>query len=174
MNLEYFATGNKNKLKEANQILDQDLEQIDINLPEPQAVDVEKIVKIKAKRAYQETDEAVLVEDTSLEFSAWNGLPGALIKWFLKRVGNEGILKMLKQEDNRKAIAKSAVGFFDGEEPQVVIGKINGTISKEVRGEGFGWDPIFIPDGYDESFAEMDERKKNEISMRRKALEKLG
>lgn len=170
----HLATGNKNKLKEFNEILGLGLEQIDVELLEPQAVDVADVVREKAKDAYLKTNKAVLVEDTGLSFDAWNGLPGALIKWFLHTVNNEGILKMLESENNRKAQAKTVVGYFDGVEYRLFEGTINGSISREVRGEnGFGWDKIFIPDGYEKTFGEMDVLEKNKISMRKVALEKL-
>lgn len=171
---EFFATKNENKLHEASEILGQNLEQISIELFEPQGVDVEAVVREKAEDAFHETGKFVLVEDTSLEFVAWNGLPGALIKWFLQTVGNEGILHMLAGETNRKAVAKTAVGFFDGTRSHIFLGEIRGTVSEEVRGSGgFGWDPIFVPDGSSKSFAEMTPTEKNSISMRKIALERM-
>ena len=171
---EFFATKNENKLREVNEILGRNLEQISVELFEPQGVDVETVVREKAENAFHKTGKFVLVEDTSLEFAAWNGLPGALIKWFLDTIGNEGILKMLAGESNRKAVAKTAVGFFDGAQSRVFIGKVSGTVPEIARGtSGFGWDPIFIPDGHEKSFAEMTSIKKNTISMRKLALERM-
>jgi XTP/dITP diphosphohydrolase len=171
---EFFATNNDNKLREVNEILGFNLKQIAIDLVEPQSVKVEDVVSEKAKDAFYKTGKLVLVEDTGLEFEAWNELPGALIKWFLATVGNEGILKMLKGETNRKAIAKTAIGFFDGTQTRISVGEIYGTIPDTIRGTGgFGWDPIFIPDGYEKSFAEMTSVEKNTISMRKLALERM-
>ena len=172
---KFFATGNEHKLKEVNEILGHNLEQISVELFEPQAVDVAEIVREKAEDAFNKTGKIVLVEDTGLEFSAWNRqLPGALIKWFIDSVGNEGVLKMMDSETNRQAVAKTAVGFFDGKQAQVFMGEIKGTIPTAIRGDGgFGWDPIFIPDGYDKSFAEMTSDEKNDISMRRLAVENM-
>lgn len=151
---DFFATTNANKLKEVNEILGRDLQQINIDLFEPQGLDVVEIVKEKARDAFHKTGKSVLVEDTGLEFVAWKGMPGALIKWFIQSVGNEGILKMLQEETNRQAIAKTAVGFYDGNDCHVFVGEIQGTISNEIRGEsGFGWDPIFIPENHSKSFA---------------------
>ena len=135
-------------------------------------MDVAEIVRAKAEDAFNQTGKAVLVEDTGLAFSAWNEqLPGVLIKWFIDTVGNEGILKMMDSETNRQAIAKTAIGFFDGKQMQVFVGEIKGTVPTTVRGDGgFGWDPIFIPDGYDKSFAEMTPDEKNDISMRKLAV----
>ena len=174
MHPEFFATKNENKFREVNEILGRNLEQISIELFEPQGVKVEEVVREKAEDAFHKTGKFVLVEDTSLEFVAWNGLPGALIKWFLDTVGNEGILKMIAGEMNRKAVAKTAVGFFDGTQSRVFVGEISGTISEKIRGtSGFGWDPIFVPDGYEKSFAEMTSAEKNAISMRKLALERM-
>ncbi|MEK7655730.1 MAG: non-canonical purine NTP pyrophosphatase, partial [Patescibacteria group bacterium] len=171
---EFFATKNENKLREVNEILGRSLEQVAVELLEPQGVKVEDVVREKAKDAFHKTGKFVLVEDTSLEFAAWNGLPGALIKWFLDTVGNEGILRMLASETNRGAIAKTAVGFFDGTQTRVFVGEIFGTISETVRGTGgFGWDQVFVPDGYSKSFAEMTSVEKNAISMRKLALERM-
>lgn len=171
---EFFATKNENKLREVNKILGRNLKQISVELFEPQGVKVDEVVRKKAEDAFYKTGKFVLVEDTGLEFAAWNGLPGALIKWFLDTVGNEGILKMLAGETNRKAVAKTAVGFFDGTQSRVFVGEISGTIPETIRGTGgFGWDPIFVPDGYEKSFAEMTPTEKNAISMRKLALERM-
>jgi XTP/dITP diphosphohydrolase len=172
---QYFATGNQNKLREVNSILGKNLEHIELDLVEPQAVDVAEVVKDKARDAFEQTGKLVLVEDTSLEFACWNGLPGALVKWFMDSIGNEGILKMMANEDNRVATAKTAVAFFDGTTAQVFTGEVTGTIPTEIKGtSGFGWDPIFVPDGHTKSFAEMTPEEKNEVSMRRMALNKLN
>lgn len=171
---DFFATKNENKLREVNEILGQNLEQIAVDLFEPQGVDVQMVVREKAEDAFHKTGKFVLVEDTSLEFVAWNGLPGALIKWFMDTVGNEGTIRMLAGQTNRKAIAKTAVGFFDGTQAHVFMGEVLGTIPETVRGSGgFGWDPIFIPDGHSKSFAEMTSTEKNAISMRKLALERM-
>lgn len=174
MELKYFATGNKNKLREASQILGMNLEQIDLDLLEPQGIDVLEIVEEKARDAFEKCGKSVLVEDTGLGFSAWNGLPGALIKWFLDSVGNEGILKMMEGEKNRSAKAVTAVGFYDGKKYHVFKGEVDGEIATEVYGQsGFGWDPIFVTDDHGKAYGEMSAEEKNRVSMRRLALEKL-
>ena len=171
---EFFATKNEDKLREVNEILGRNIKQISVDLFEPQGINVENIVREKAEDAFHKTGKVVLVEDTGLECAAWKGLPGALIKWFLDTVGNEGILKMLADETNRKATAKTAVGFFDGTQAHTFTGEISGTIPKTARGtDGFGWDPIFIPDGHKKTFAEMTSTEKNAISMRKLALEHM-
>lgn len=171
---QHLATKNQNKLREFSQILGVELQQIDIDLQEPQGLDVAEVVRQKAREAFERTGKFVLVEDTGLEFDAWNGLPGALVKWFLQSVGNEGILRMLEGETNRHATARTAIGFYNGQECQVFLGETRGSVPIGIRGSsGFGWDPIFIPEGYTQSFAEMSAVEKNAVSMRRIALEKM-
>jgi len=167
-----FATGNQNKLKEAREILGFEIEQLDIDIEEIQEVDVRKVIEHKAKAAFDRVGAPVLVEDTSLNIEALNGFPGALIKWLLKAIGNEGICKILSVFPNKKARAVACVGVYDGENMIIGEGIIDGVIGELPRGENkFGWDPIFIPDGYQETFAEMMPEEKNKISMRRLALD---
>ncbi|MBU3925306.1 non-canonical purine NTP pyrophosphatase, partial [Patescibacteria group bacterium] len=79
--------------------------------------------------------------------------------------------KMLRGETNRQAFAKTAVGFYDGKDCHIFIGKVQGIIPNEIRGKGgFDWDPIFIPDNHAKSFAEMTSKEKNSVSMRKLAL----
>lgn len=171
---QFLATKNPNKLREVNEILEKKLQQIEVELFEPQGLDVAKVVEEKAMDAFHKIGKSVIVEDTGLEFSAWNGLPGALIKWFMEAVGNDGILKMFQGETNRQATAKTAIGFYDGTKCHIFLGEAKGTIPTEIRGQsGFGWDPIFIPEGYKKSFAEMTAEEKNAISMRKLALLRL-
>ncbi len=174
MNQLFFATWNTNKFKEAHTILWWNLEQIDIDLPEFQTLSVEEVVEEKAKAAYEQTGKSVLVEDTGLYFSAWNDFPGALIKWMMKTVNNQWILDMLAWFTDRKVTAVCCVGMYDGEKLISVTGSIEGTASLTVRWDPrFARDQIFIPNGYDKTFAEMTPEEKNQISMRKIAFEKM-
>lgn len=169
-----FITGNKNKLREAMQILDVGIVSQNLDLREPQAVDLEKVVKEKLVHGYEMLKKPVMVEDTGLFFNALNGFPGALIKLLIERIGREGIVKMLKGFEDKTAIAKCAVGFTkDGKGLKVFIGEIEGEIVNPKGVSGFGWDPIFQPKGHDKTFAEMNSEEKNAISHRFKALEKF-
>lgn len=170
-----FITGNKNKLREACQILGMDIESGDAGeLDELQTISVEEVIRHKAEEAYKKIQSPLIVEDSGLVFLAWKGLPGALIKWFEQTVGNEGILKMMESETDRRAVAQCYIAFHDGLSVEVVKGEIPGTISTVVRGSsGFGWDQIFIPDGHTRTFAEMQSEEKNAISHRKNAFENL-
>ena len=152
-----LATGNEHKIREFQQLLDRPVQPIKVELAEIQAVEV----------------KAVIVEDTGLAFAAWNGLPGALIRWFLDRVGNEGLCQMLQSYEQTAATAETCIGYFDGNECHIFRGVVTGQIVRTPRGSGgFGWDPIFVPDGWEKTFAEMTEEK-NLISMRKLAVAQL-
>lgn len=170
-----FVTGNHNKLREAGQILGMDLKQAEMeDFLEIQTVSVEEAVYHKARDAYRKFKTPLIVEDSGLVFNAWNGLPGALVKWFEKTVKNEGMLKMLDGEKDRTAVAQCFIGLHDGRKVMIAKGEARGTISGKVTGDtGFGWDNIFIPDGYGVTFAQMGAEKKNAISHRKLAFENL-
>jgi XTP/dITP diphosphohydrolase len=168
----YFITSNKNKTKEIEEVLGTELKILDLRVREIQEIDVEKVVKDKAKEAFSFLKRPVIVEDTGLYIKAWNKFPGALIKWVLKGIGGEGICKFLKNE--RRAIAETCFCYYDGKKPKVFKGQIKGEIAKKPKGKsGFGWDPIFQPKGFKKTFAEMSLEEKTRISMRTKALNKL-
>jgi non-canonical purine NTP pyrophosphatase (RdgB/HAM1 family) len=170
-----FVTGNPNKVWEASEILDLALESVQVDgLFEIQSPDIDAVVRHKAEQAYSILQSPVMVEDSGLVFHAWNGLPGALVKWFEETVSCDGMLKMLDGFDNRGATAICCFAVYDGKNMKIARGEVNGTLSRSIRGEnGFGWDVIFIPDGYEQTYAEMSPNEKNAISHRKRALDKL-
>ncbi len=171
-----FVTGNKFKAKETEEILNIKIQISDIELDEIQDLDLEKVALHKLDQAYRIIKKPVMIDDVSFEIEAWNNFPGPLIKWILKAGKGPGLLlKLLEGENNRKAVARLAIGFHDGEKPRIFFGEAKGTIAYEIRGNnGFGWDRIFIPDGYSQTFAEMEPKLKNSISHRGNALGKFN
>ena len=167
----YFITGNKSKFEEVKSILG-NVEQLDMDLPEIQEIDARKIIKAKLLEALRHRKGEFFVEDTSLHLDCLKGLPGPLIKWFLKTIGNEGLYKITEKLGDNRAEAKTIIGYAKGGEIHFFEGKITGKIVSP-RGTGFGWDPIFQPDGFSKTFGEMTSHEKNQISMRRIALTKL-
>ncbi len=170
----FFVTSNHNKAREAAEILGLELHTIDLDLPEPQALDVADVAAAKAaaaRNALGSPDYPILVEDSGLVFTAWNGLPGALTKWFLGSVGNEGLLKMLSAYGERSARAVCAVAIATVDRSvRTFTGEVEGSISLEPRGSGgFGWDPIFIPEGHEKTYAELGALK-HQDSHRARAL----
>lgn len=171
-----FITNTEGKAIEAQEILGKDfmVTHKKVDLDEIQTIDGKEVIEKKAKEAFSILKGPVLVEDTSLYFNAWKGLPGALVRWFLDAVECEGICKMMKNEKDRNAYTESAIAFYDGKNMKIVTGKVEGSVPVAPKGDkGFGWDPIFIPNGYKKTFAEMGMEEKSKISMRKKALEKL-
>lgn len=162
-----LITGNESKAKEFSRLLGTTVLHQKISLPELQATDVTVVAKAKAEAAYQVLGRPVFVDDTGLYINAWNSLPGALIAWFLDNVGNEGLIQMLAGWDDRSARVVTALGYCDQAGSQVFTGEVAGSIAPVPTGEnGFGYDPIFIPDGYSKTFAEMSSTEKDAVSMR--------
>lgn len=171
-----FVTGNQEKLREVKEILGNSIEVVgrDIDLPEIQEIDGEKIAISKAEAAYSIIQLPLIVDDSSLYINSWNGLPGALNKWFIRTVGNEGIIKMLSSFDDKGAKSEAVIAYHDGKNVKVFKGVVVGRISDIPKGEnGFGWDKIFIPEGFNKTQAEMTSDEKNTISHRKKALDQL-
>lgn len=169
-----FITGNQNKLREAKGIMPE-IEGLDIDLPEIQELDTKKIIEFKLNEAIkQKPGVNLIVEDQSLTINGMNGLPGPFIKWFDKALEIEGIYKMALKMGNQKTEAKTTIGYCDKNGKitffeAVVKGKMVAP-----RGNiGWGWDPVFQQDGYKKTYAEMTMEQKNELSMRKIALEKL-
>ena len=169
----YFITGNKGKLAEVQSILG-NVEALDIDLPEIQSLDAHEIIKAKLEEAQKHQVGEFIVEDNSLYLDALNGLPGPFIKWFLKTIGNEGLYKLAASFGNFNAEAKVIIGYSNSAgEISFFEGNTKGTIVPARGSEGFGWDPIFQPEGYDKTFAELTPEEKNSFSMRRIAVERL-
>ena len=169
-----FVSSNAGKAREVAAILGFELERLEADVPEIQALDVSDVVREKALAAHALADRPVLVEDTGLYITALSGLPGALVKWFLATVGPAGICAMLPDDAPRAAVARTAVALHDGSDVTVLTGEVTGQIVSSPRGTlGFGWDSIFLPDGASGTFAEISQDEKNRFSMRRAALEQV-
>lgn len=168
------VTGNQGKAKEIGSILGKEVEAIPLDIPEIQSLDVEEVALHKASKAYEELKRPVIVDDTGMIIDSLNGLPGALVAFFLDSVGADGILSMVGQTENRKASVSTCIGFADENGTKTFTGTIEGNLSNSLLGDnGFGYDPIFIPDGFDRTYAEMTSEEKNQVSMRKLALDKL-
>lgn len=112
------------------------------------------------------------VEHTGLIIDAWNGLPGGLTRHFMETVGYDGLCKMMTayQGSERQARLKTLIGYYYNKNIQIFEGTVSGSIAPEPRGTaGWEWDYIFIPAGYNQTYAEMGHDSKSRISMRYKA-----
>lgn len=173
MQILYFATHNKDKLKEAGEILGLPIKAAGFEVDEVQSLDPVEVAVKKARSYYQKLKKPIFVEDVSLSIEALNGLPGTYIDAFLKTLGNSGIIEILKGKVNRRVFAQATITYISKNIEKVFIGSVKGAIADKPRGEGFGWDPIFIPNGFNRTFGEMTLTEKNKFSMRAIALKKL-
>ena len=180
-----FVSGNKNKLRELNDMFNEyfkdiEVKQLDIDLPELQGIP-EDIVKGKLKLALEKSkglEGPILVEDTSLCFNAYGGLPGPYIKYFLKAIKQEGLYKIACAFDDHSAYAQSIFGLQKNEksEPHLFVGKTDREIVFPRGQKNFGlsgWDPCFQPKCSNKTYAEMEEDEKNKISHRGKSSKAL-
>lgn len=166
----YFITGSRHKFAEIKDVIT-DIEQVDIDLDELQDIDPKKIIDHKLKEAFKHHSGPFIVEDTSLYLDCLNGLPGPLIKWFIKTVGRDGLVGITQKFNNAKATARTIIGYAKSKnELHFFEGEIHGKIVAPRGENGFGWDPIFQPEGHDKTFAEMPVKN---MSMRRLATQKL-
>lgn len=174
-----FITGNSGKLAEVQAILPF-IEGKKLELLEIQDVDINKIVAAKLQAAMAQCEGSVIVDDTALYLeclaskNGQEGLPGPLVKWFLQTVTNEGMADIAQKLNKTRARACSIIGYSDGNgNTKFFEGSVVGTIVHPQGTQGFGWDHIFVPDGYDQTFARMGMEKKNQISPRALAVQKL-
>jgi inosine triphosphate pyrophosphatase len=169
----YFLTGNKNKFNEVRLLLPE-IKQLTIDLPELQEFNAKEIIKFKLQEAFKHKKAEFIVEDTSLYFDCLNGLPGPLIKWFVKKIGVNGLFNLTNNFKNNHAKAKTIIGYAKSiNEIYFFEGSIKGKIVSPRGKTGFDWDRIFEPNNYSQTFAEMTIEQKSNISMRRLALNKL-
>ncbi len=168
----YFITSNEGKFNEALRLLP-NLKKLSIDLPEIQELDSRVIIKEKLFEALKISNDEFIVDDTGLHLECLNGFPGPLIKWLLKSIGDKGIYELCERLGNNKAIAKTIIGYANNKELRFFESTLSGVIVKPRGINGFGWDSIFKPDGYNKTLAEMDVNERNSIKMRAKALMKL-
>jgi XTP/dITP diphosphohydrolase len=180
-----FATGNPNKIKEANDLLPADLEIKGLkdigcteDVPETSPT-IQGNALQKARYVFENYKVNCFSEDTGLEIDALNGEPGVYTARYAgeardKEANMAKAIANLEGKSNRGAQFRTVIALIiDGEE-HTFEGIARGTIAMQKQGtEGFGYDPIFIPAGFDRSFAQMTQTEKNEISHRGQAVRKL-
>lgn len=144
-----------------------------LSIDELQTEDMEVLVRDKAVKAFAAVKRSIFVDHTGLQFDLLGGFPGGLREILWNKLENARLAQLIGQSSRPAVIATTYLAYCDGRKVHLFKGSIEGTVAREPRGpEGFRWDPIFIPNGYFETFAEMGDRK-NAISMRKLAVEKL-
>ncbi len=180
-----FATGNPNKVKEVNEVLPETLSIIGLkeigcreDLPETSPT-LEGNALQKARYVFDNFGKDCFSEDTGLEVDALDGAPGVYTARYAGEACNADdnidlLLKKLQGASNRKARFRTVIALIIKGESFLFEGIAEGEIAPERKGAGgFGYDPVFIPAGYQDSFAEMPSAEKNKISHRGKAVQKL-
>ncbi len=166
----YLASSNRDKFKEIARILGSYSIAIifkEVELLEIQS-DLESIAKYKAEQAYGMIKDEVIVEDDGIFIDSLNGFPGIYSSYVYKTLGNDGILKLMEGLEQRNARFVSVIVYHDGS-PRIFKGVVEGIIAYSKQGDSWGYDPIFIPKGYNLTYAEL-KYEKDRVSHRSLAL----
>jgi XTP/dITP diphosphohydrolase len=186
MNKLIFATHNAHKLEEVSSILKNSVNVVGLSelfffddIPETADTLQENALQ-KAQFVYEKLGMNCFADDTGLEVDVLNGAPGVFSARYAGEPSNsekniDKLLKALKNYDNRKARFRTVIALLQGSDIRYFEGIINGNITAERRGKsGFGYDAIFVPNGYEKTFAELSLEEKNSISHRGLAIKKLA
>jgi len=186
MNKLVFATNNNHKLEEVRAILGESFEVVGLkdigcydDIPETSET-LEGNALQKAQYVFDRFGSDCFADDTGLEISALNGAPGVYSARFAgeecdAQKNMQKVLLQLGENENRDACFRTVIALIQGGNVKYFEGKICGDIAKVRTGDsGFGYDPIFIPEGYNKSFAELTSEEKNKISHRALAVKKLA
>lgn len=178
-----FASQNQHKIEEISKLLPSSISILgldEFNFSE-EIEETENSIEgnalLKARFVHDRFSIRSFADDTGLFIEALNGEPGVYsARWSDKDDiydnNIEKALHLLEHQENRKAYFKTVIAYVDGKNESVFEGRVDGRILSEERGKGgFGYDPIFVPDGYNLSFGEMKSEEKNLISHRAKAME---
>jgi len=173
-----FVSSNKHKLAEAQKILEPagiTVRPSNLKIDELQTKDTDKLVHDKLLKAFAEIGRPLFVEHTGLYLPHLNNLPGGLTQIFWDSLEADRFSELFgKLAPVKSATARTTISYCDGRRIHDFSGEITGSITDNPRGDrSFQWDCVFQPDGQTETFAEMGDRK-NDISMRRLALDKLA
>ena len=180
-----FATNNAHKLSEVQAVLGEGFELVtprmcgvEEDIPET-AETLEGNASQKAHYLYEKTGLDCFADDTGLEVEALDGAPGVHSARYATdghdfAANNRLLLKNLEGKENRRARFRTVISLIEGGEEHLFEGIVEGRIIDHESGEeGFGYDPLFVPEGFDRTFAEMSAEEKNAVSHRGRAVRKL-
>ena len=170
-----FITGSAGKWEEVFALLGDVVRQKDLDLPEIQSLDVKEVIGAKLVEARKViTQGAILVDDSGYYFHALGRLPGVFSKFFYEELGLEGNVSLLEKLGDNHVTAYTQLGYMN---EQGVISYFEGVVECTFvapRGtNGFGFDPVFLPDGSDKTMAEMNDEERQKWKMRTIAVNKL-
>lgn len=168
-----FVSSNRHKYAEADKILTEFgicTNHIRLELVEIQSSVLAGIAESKARDAFLRVGRPVLVEDDGLFVDRLQGFPGPYSSYVLETIGLDGILNLLHSSEGRDARFVAVVAYDDGRTHRTFEAAVRGAISQRPAGDGWGYDPIFIPNNYNLTFAQMGTSQKIRISHRTSAL----
>lgn len=169
-----LVTSNSGKRLEAESILGHAVTACPLELPEIQSLDLLEVLHAKGEEALRRLGRPLVVEETGLFLSALNGFPGPLVKWFLEAAGPEGIARTAQALGDPRVEARCALLFTDGQRKVVAEGVTAGRLVLPPRGAGgFGWDPVFQPEGETLTYGELSPEAKGRIGHRGRAWSAL-
>ena len=170
----YFVTTNEGKFEEVKRMLPgHELVRKNMTYTEIQTDSTEGVAKFGMDFLVKKMEGNIMLEDSGLFIESLHGFPGVYSAYVFKSIGNEGILRLMEGMENRGAYFKSVIAFYDGE-VHLFEGICKGRISVNIKGnKGFGYDPIFIPEGNGITFGEISREEKNSYSHRGRAVKKL-
>ncbi len=167
-----IITSNKGKYHEYKKIFP-DAKMLNIGYHEIQADSLEEVVEHALEGLKEHAP--LIIDDSGLFIDVYHGFPGVYSSYVMHTLGCQGIIKLMDGFDNRDAAFECVIGHIDiNGDSKLIRGRVSGSITKTMKGtHGFGYDPIFKPEGHDKTFAEMVTDEKNKISHRGKAMEGL-
>ena len=168
-----FVTSNQHKYDEISSIMEKGGFKVQwrkMKYQEIQADTTEEVSLDSAKKLAPLLGEEFFLEDTGLYITALNGFPGPYSSYVQDTIGNPGILRLIDGL-NRKAFFLTVITFYDGTGFHQFSGRLDGSLAREIAGKGgFGYDPIFIPEGESLTLGQLPVFTKNSISHRRRAV----
>lgn len=174
----YFNTTNDGKYREVASLLHAHGIKIDrerLPVPEIQADTAEEVVRYSLDVLRGLTAKDVLVDDSGFYVEQLGGFPGVYSAYVFRTIGIRGILRLMEDQTDRRARFETVMGLHVGNDVHVFKGECRGTVAARPQGQqGFGYDPIFVPQGETRTFAEMTIAEKNAISHRGRAVDQVA
>lgn len=170
----YFVSSNKHKYVEAKEILSSfgiKLGFFEAKLVEIQSNSLSEIARAKALDAFSKCKKPIIIEDDALVIQSLGGFPGPYSSYVFDTIGNKGVILLTKR--NRTAKFYATISYCDSKEKPILFGGITpGKIATKISGKGWGYDPIFIPQGRTKTYGQISD--KNTLSHRYRALAKFA
>lgn len=167
-----FISSNENKISEYRELLQPvAFTPLPLTIRETFSDNPLDVVREKLLKAYELKRAPLFVDHTGLFIEELGGMPGPFTQLFWKRLQAEGILNLLACKENRRALARTTIGYCDGRRVHFFEGEIKGSVTCEPAGSNSTWMCVFIPEGFDMTMAKMTAEQKNSVSHRRRAAD---